>query len=140
MPRTTLVLLFNDNNEILLAMKKRGRWAGKWNGFGGKPDGNETVLQTAVRELFEESGIAIQEADLQTCGLLHFIFDDKPEWSKDCYVFKAKYNWSFQETDEMAPKRRKLEDIPYDAMREGDDVRFNQVFDGTQFDITKHCK
>ncbi|MEI6426375.1 MAG: NUDIX domain-containing protein [Candidatus Absconditabacteria bacterium] len=140
MPRVTLVVLFNDNNEVLLAMKKRGHGAGKWNGFGGKPDGDETVLQTAVRELYEESGVSLQETELQKCGLLHFIFDEQSHLSKDCYVFKAKYNGSFQETDEMAPKRRKLDNIPYHEMRKDDEIRFKQVLDGTQFDITKYCK
>jgi len=33
---TTLVLLFNDRDEVLLGFKKRGFGQGKWNGFGGK--------------------------------------------------------------------------------------------------------
>lgn len=121
-------------------MKKRGHWAGRWNGFGGKPEWAETVLQTAVRELYEESGIIIKEDDLETCGLLHFIFEEKPELTKDCYVFKAKYNGLFQETEEMAPQRHHIDKIPYHEMRKDDEVRLKQVLNNTQFEITKHCK
>lgn len=139
MRKTTLVLLFNDKNQILLAMKKRGHWAEKWNWFGGKQAPDETILQTAVRELEEESGIAIEENMLQECGLLHFIFDEKPELSSDCHIFKAQYNWSFQETEEMAPKRRDIGNIPYDEMREDDKVWFEELFSNRRFDISKHC-
>jgi hypothetical protein len=36
MRQTTLVFVFNEKNQILLAMKKRGFGEGKWNGAGGK--------------------------------------------------------------------------------------------------------
>ncbi len=140
MRKTTIVLLFNSKNEVLLAMKKRGHWAGKWNWFGGKQSGDETIVQTAVRELYEESGILLQEHDLLSCGLLHFVFDEKAELSSDCYVFKSNYDWSFQETDEMAPKWWNIDNIPYHEMRKDDEVRFKQVLSDTQFEITKYCK
>lgn len=38
-----------DGNNILLGMKKRGFGAGRWNGFGGKVDADETILQAAKR-------------------------------------------------------------------------------------------
>lgn len=91
MQRTTLVYLFNQKWQILLAMKKRGFWAGKWNGFGGKPHGNETIKEAAIRELEEESGIDLEPEQIRQLGLFHFIFDTKPEWSQDVHVFKGNY-------------------------------------------------
>ena len=44
----TLTFIRNGNN-ILLGMKKRGFGAGRWNGFGGKVDADETILQAAKR-------------------------------------------------------------------------------------------
>jgi hypothetical protein len=35
--------------QVLLGMKKRGFGAGKWNGFGGKIEAEETCEQAAVR-------------------------------------------------------------------------------------------
>jgi len=72
-------------------MKKRGFWAGKWNGFGGKPHGNETIKEAAIRELEEESGIDLEPEQIRQLGLFHFIFDTKPEWSQDVHVFKGNY-------------------------------------------------
>ena len=37
-------------------MKKRGFGAGKWNGFGGKVEPGETIVEAAVREVKEECG------------------------------------------------------------------------------------
>jgi 8-oxo-dGTP diphosphatase/2-hydroxy-dATP diphosphatase len=36
-------------NAILLGFKKRGFEKGKWNGFGGKVEKDETVAESAVR-------------------------------------------------------------------------------------------
>ena len=40
----TLVYI-RDEENILLGMKKRGFGVGKWNGFGGKVQPGETILQ-----------------------------------------------------------------------------------------------
>ena len=48
--RKVLTLAFiRDGGRLLLGMKKRGFGAGKWNGFGGKVDPGETILQGAIR-------------------------------------------------------------------------------------------
>jgi 8-oxo-dGTP pyrophosphatase MutT (NUDIX family) len=56
----TLMFIIRDG-EILLIEKKRGIGAGKINGPGGKIDPGETSLQTAKRELLEETGHAARE-------------------------------------------------------------------------------
>ena len=71
----TLVLLREDN-RVLLGMKKRGFGVGKWNGFGGKLEPGETVLEAAAREVKEECGFTVITSDLgrtQTKLYLHFI-------------------------------------------------------------------
>ena len=44
----TLVLI-RERTRVLLGMKKRGFGHGRWNGFGGKVETGETILQGAVR-------------------------------------------------------------------------------------------
>ena len=61
----TLVLLREDN-RVLLGMKKRGFGAGKWNGFGGKLEPGETVVEAAAREVQEECGLTVNTTDLGT--------------------------------------------------------------------------
>lgn len=135
MPRATLVLLFNDKNQILLGMKKRGFWAGKRNGFGGKPHGSETAKEAALRELEEESGIYLEPEQIRQLGLLHFFFDWKPEWNKDCYVFKGHYAGDFHETEEMLPQWRDIDQIPYDKMRDADKIWIQNIINNQTFEM-----
>ena len=74
----TLVLL-HDENEVLLGMKKRGFGEGKWNGFGGKVEPGETILDAAVRELEEECGASVAPQELVQRALLTFIFEKNPK-------------------------------------------------------------
>jgi len=55
----TLVYIRNED-KVLLGMKKRGFGEGKWNGFGGKVEPNESILQGAIREVQEECGVDIK--------------------------------------------------------------------------------
>ena len=55
MTKGTLVYIIK-NNEVLLAMKKRGFGEGKWNGPGGKLHPGEDPIVCAARELEEEIG------------------------------------------------------------------------------------
>ena len=59
----TLVLL-RKGSRVLLGMKKRGFGAGKWNGFGGKVEAGETVVEAAAREVQEECGLTVKTEDL----------------------------------------------------------------------------
>ena len=43
----TLMLVVKDG-RVLLGEKKRGFGMGKWNGFGGKVEAGETILEAAI--------------------------------------------------------------------------------------------
>ena len=51
---TATLLYLIKNDKVLLAMKKRGFGAGRFNGVGGKPKTGESIEQTLVRESKEE--------------------------------------------------------------------------------------
>jgi 8-oxo-dGTP diphosphatase/2-hydroxy-dATP diphosphatase len=53
---TTLVMVTNESN-ILLGLKKRGFGSGKWNGFGGKVEANESIEEAAKRYSIDVSNI-----------------------------------------------------------------------------------
>ena len=54
---------------------------GKWNGLGGKFEAGETPEECVLREIFEESGLTVQDPKL--CGLLMFPHFRGNDW----YVF-----------------------------------------------------
>ena len=103
-----------ESKEILLGMKKRGFGAGKWNGFGGKIEPNETVEEAAARELNEESGLKAEE--LLRRGYLVFNMKESKKIMRvhvfECYAFTGEPI----ETEEMRPQWYDVNAIPYDSM------------------------
>lgn len=71
----TLAFLLKEG-EICLALKKRGFGEGNWNGFGGKLEGDESVSFASVREIQEESGVLVNENDLNKVAIVDFFFTD----------------------------------------------------------------
>lgn len=126
----TLLFLRRDD-EILLAMKKRGLGEGRFNGVGGKIEAGETVEQAMVRECQEE--IIVTPTRYQQVARLDFLMDsDAAEpWKLDGHVFVAtEWEGEPHETEEMAPRWFKLSDIPYDDMWEDDIYWLPQVLEG----------
>jgi len=118
--KTSLWLLLNDKNQIMLFMKKRGFWEGKLNWPWWKPEWDETIEQTAIRETFEETGLDISK-NIKGVWILHFEFIDKPEWNQTvCLFLSQNIKEAPVETEEMKPYFFDLDKIPYDKMWEDD--------------------
>jgi 8-oxo-dGTP diphosphatase len=115
----TLCFIMRDNPrpQILLGYKKRGFGQGKYDGFGGKVLAGEDISAATLRELLEESGVTVSLSDLSFCGVIHFIFPNKPEFDHEVYVFTAdKWTGIPIETEEMRPAWFPLSQIPYGHM------------------------
>lgn len=130
MIKATLCFLLRDN-EILLAMKKRGFAVGKWNGMGGKEKPEDTNIEaTAKRETFEEA--LVKPRKLKKVAVLSFHHSStEDEWGQQVTVFLT-HNWigTPTETEEMAPKWFKTSEIPYDTMWEDDVLWLPKVLNG----------
>lgn len=65
MKRFNLVMVFNpDKTKILMLHRSKNPYKGLYNLVGGKIDQDEDYLQSAYRELFEETGITKQDIHL----------------------------------------------------------------------------
>jgi len=114
----TLSLIVKEN-RILLGMKKRGFGVGRWNGFGGKVEGDETIEEAAKRETLEECGLKITK--MEKVGIHEFEFFDKRGDILEVHVFRIDaWNGELSETEEMRPQWFTTDAIPYDAMWPGD--------------------
>lgn len=123
----TLVFL-RDGSQILLAMKKRGFGAGRWNGVGGKVEPGETLLEAARREAKEEIGIDLK--DQTKVAHINFYFPDgSPDWL--VHVFESR-DWSGNpvESEEMAPQWFHTDDIPYYEMWSDDEHWLPHILKG----------
>jgi len=95
-PRTVVpaVLVYVERDQKLLMLyrnaKENDYHEGKWNGLGGKCELDESPLETAKRELYEESGLDLSESAFKALGTLTFP-NFKAHKAEDwiVYVFKA---------------------------------------------------
>jgi putative (di)nucleoside polyphosphate hydrolase len=75
------VLIFNEDSHVLVAHVTGTR---KWDIPKGGAEPGETAVQAAVRETFEETGIALQPAELIDLGRHPYL----PK--KDLHLFRCK--------------------------------------------------
>ena len=129
MLETTLSLLKKDNN-ILLAMKKRGFGIGKYNGVGGKIKQGETPEEAMIRETVEE--INVTPIKYEKVGFIEF--DEYYKGKKENVAFHLYFvtEWEGEptESEEMNPKWFNIKDIPYDKMLPDDKHWLPLVLEG----------
>ncbi len=115
----TLVLVINPSPTpaVLLGYKKKGFGNGKYSGFGGKVEAEETILEAATRELAEETGLQVHPEQLHPAAILAFRFPNKSSWSQDVHVFTMRFaGHEPSESEEMQPQWFPFNHIPYDQM------------------------
>jgi 8-oxo-dGTP diphosphatase len=132
MRKHTTLLFLQRENELLLAMKKRGFGVGKWNGVGGKFEPGETPLDAAIRECQEEIGVTPTE--LQKVCELDFYFSYDSDFNHYTHVFIAdEWEGEPHETDEMRPAWFKINEVPYAQMWKDDKTWLPLVLRGKRF-------
>ncbi|XP_043466624.1 7,8-dihydro-8-oxoguanine triphosphatase-like [Leptopilina heterotoma] len=129
----TLVFVKNENGgnpQILLGLKKKGFDQGMWNGFGGKVEINESILEGALRELREECGLT---GELKKLGVLHFHGREEETILVVHVLHTYSYNGAIIESEEMQPKWFGIKEIPFGEMKEDARFWFDHMLKGKFF-------
>ena len=121
MKNATLCFLIKQEKgriaKVLLATKKRGFGANRWNGVGGKIDhkGGESIEDALKRETFEEIGVKIKK--FSKVAKLDFKFKFTPEFNQIVHTYFVKeWEGNPKESEEMKPKWFRPKDIPFKKM------------------------
>ena len=130
-PKVLTLCLARKDNQILLGMKKRGFGEGRWNGFGGKVESGETIIDAAKRELEEESGLKALE--LKERGAVDFHFLDTGK-VMEVHIFNVlRYDGEVIETEEMRPQWFDVDKIPFEKMWPDDICWMPMFLNGNRF-------
>ncbi|XP_075973153.1 oxidized purine nucleoside triphosphate hydrolase-like [Anticarsia gemmatalis] len=128
----TLVFI-RAEDQILLGYKKRGFGMNKWNGFGGKVEANETIIEAAARELKEECCVDVKTSDLKNIAHLEFTFEGEPTLM-DVRVFSTNiFEGTPKETEEMLPKWFSIDNVPFNDMWPDDKIWFPYMLSNKLF-------
>ena len=129
--QTTICYLVKDN-QILLAMKKRGFGVNWWNGAGGKVKEGESTEEGAIRETAEE--INVIPTSMEKIAILNFHLPDKQDLNVQTHVYRVtKWQGEPTESEEMAPRWFDLSEIPYDQMWDSDRIWMPKFLEGKPF-------
>lgn len=141
--KATVCLPIKDG-RVLLGMKTRKIGMGCWNGYGGGIEDGENVLECAVRELEEESGLKTQQKDLEKVAIVDF-HNEKSDGSmfiSRVHFFLLK-DWEGEprETEDGAmitPTFFDYDNLPYDKMMPADREFFPFILSGKKVLVESH--
>lgn len=68
-----IIVLDKDEQKVLMCYRSKEPYLGKYNLVGGKIEKGEDILNSAYRELFEETGI--KSIDINLFPLMEFIWN-----------------------------------------------------------------
>lgn len=76
-------LIVKSGDKILLGKRNSiSAFPGMWSIFGGKLQGDETTMDGAKREFFEETGVDVDGKDIKFIGLI-------PRYTRDGFKIKG---------------------------------------------------
>lgn len=131
----TLCFLLRDD-RVNLGWKKRGLGVGKLNGYGGKRQPGETLVDCAVRELFEEALVAVAPECLQSVGVLTHEVKSCADLDQEVYLYVVR-GWQGEprESEEMKPEWFSRHALPYDRMWRVDRLWVPRVLSGENVSV-----
>lgn len=132
---TTVVFLRRDD-EVLLAMKKRGFGVGRWNGAGGKIEPGETSEAGAKREVLEEIGVVALELTKVADMTFHELHDGTPGIVHSDIYLCSEWENEPTESEEMAPRWFPISELPLETMWPDDTFWLPRVLNGEKLRCT----
>jgi 8-oxo-dGTP diphosphatase len=131
---STAFLIPIVNNRIYLGVKRYGSHQGRLTLYGGKVEAGESPDQAVVREMYEESGILLDEVP-RFAGHITYTMPDGTIFDAFMYTtdqLPAEPAMS----DEMAPESVPMSAIPYSRMWDDNQFWFPCLLTGRPFEAS----
>jgi 8-oxo-dGTP diphosphatase len=88
------ICFIKQADKILLLNRENPSWMGMWNGVGGKLEANETPRESIIREIKEETGIAVEHIHFK--GLVTWSVDRKRVGGMYTYLVELPLNYQYE--------------------------------------------
>ncbi len=122
-----------DNDRMLLKYANRGIGIGKWNFPGGKIDAGEGAEESARREVFEETGLEVE--NLFYHGKKDYY--DGTSVVRRVHIFSTKsFSGTLQSSEEGEIAWFKIGSLPFEKMWKDMKIGLDWICNGRKFDIT----
>ena len=83
MKKFVVIFLFTkDHKKVLMVKRNKPPYKDCWNGIGGKIEENETEIQAAIRECYEETGIRLNNPKL----LITYLYPETHKTNKATHL------------------------------------------------------
>ncbi len=138
MKTTTMTLVYPvKDTQTLLGLKKLRIGQGTYVGFGGRVEPNESIEETAIRELQEECGLTTSTGNLINRGCLKI---HNPRYAAlgvlKIHIFTlTSWKGTTHETDEMKPEWFERKRMPWEKMRESEAYWLPAVLNGRKVEV-----
>lgn len=119
---TTVAVAVEYSDQLLVIQRALGIYAGYWGLPAGKQQGNETLIETAVRELQEETGIALNPAELSLILSRATRYQEADFWF---HMFRAK----LEQPPLVQPNMREIAEHRWLTPKQALKLRFLPDFD-----------
>ena len=130
----TVCFILKDN-EVLLLKKSKGLFGqGKWNAPGGKILTNEEPKSCAMREVFEETGLVVE--NIEQVGLLYFYKNGQreiPDWTVHAFLAHQFIGVPIHGREGQL-KWFNIDALPFDEMWEDDQYWCRLALEGTRLE------
>lgn len=132
-PTENCVLTYLISDEkVLLIEKKKGMGTGYYNAPGGHIELEETMLEAAIRETKEETGLDV--SDLEERGTLYFQFKDGIRMTGHVFFAHSYTGELIDECDETRPFWCDIDKLDYSMMWEDDRMWLPLALQGKHFE------
>lgn len=124
------------DRKVLLGFKTRKIGAGCWNGYGGGIENGESIIDCAIRELEEESGLKADSSNLEKVAIAEFHNEksDGTVFVSKVHFFLVK-DWQGEPSLTLdgamiTPTFFDIDNLPYDQMMPADREFFPLILNG----------
>jgi 8-oxo-dGTP diphosphatase len=125
------------NREVLLGRKLRGFGEGMIMGLGGHVEPGESDAEAAIREVREESGLAVDPAGLSRRATLTYCFPSKPSLDAEVAVFIGdRWSGTVAASDEIRPAWYPVDALPLGEMWDDEHYWLPRVLAGERLTAT----